>query len=97
MSVAIPALLQAAGDEHHLAGFDQFGGDAPTPETLAIATEEFQRLMVMLDDDRLRQIAQSKLEGFTNEDIGRRLGLTCRSIERKLQRIREAWEDELEQ
>jgi DNA-directed RNA polymerase specialized sigma24 family protein len=91
------SVLQAAGDVHHLAGFDQFGREVPTPETLAIATEEFQRLMVMLNDDRLRQIAQSKLEGFTNEDIGRRLGLTCRSIERKLQRIREAWEDELEQ
>src|SRR5690606_3729091 len=57
------SVLQAAGDDHHLAGFDQFGRDAPTPEALAIAAEEFQRLMVLLDNDCLRQIAQLKLEG----------------------------------
>ena len=78
-------------------GFDQFGGDAATPEVLAIASEEFQRLMLLLDDDRLRQIAQCKLEGYTNEDIAERFGLACRSIERKLQRIRQIWATELEQ
>ena len=51
--------------------------------------------MVLLDDDRLRQIAQYKLDGFTNEEIGGRLGLACRSIERKLQRIRGVWAGEL--
>jgi DNA-directed RNA polymerase specialized sigma24 family protein len=50
----------------------------------------------LLDDDRLRQIAQSKLEGYTNEEIGKRLGLACRSIERKLQRIRQVWVGELQ-
>jgi DNA-directed RNA polymerase specialized sigma24 family protein len=53
--------------------------------------------MAMLEDDRLRQIAQCKLEGCTNEEIGQRLGLACRSIERKLQRIRQIWATELEQ
>jgi DNA-directed RNA polymerase specialized sigma24 family protein len=76
-------------------GFDQFSGDAPTAEMLAIAAEEFQRLMVLLDDDRLRQIAHCKLEGYTNEEIAARLGLACRSIERKLQRIRQVWAAEL--
>jgi DNA-directed RNA polymerase specialized sigma24 family protein len=79
------------------AGFDQFRGDAATPEVLAIAAEEYQRLMGLLDDDRFRQIAQSKLEGYTNEEIGKRLGLACRSIERKLQRIRQVWAEELPQ
>jgi DNA-directed RNA polymerase specialized sigma24 family protein len=76
---------------------DQFNGDASTPEVLAIAAEEFQRLMVLLDDDCLRQVAQCKLEGYLNQEIGQRLGLTCRSIERKLRRIRHVWEGELEQ
>jgi DNA-directed RNA polymerase specialized sigma24 family protein len=82
-------------DDHPGVGFDQFRGDAPTPEVLAIAAEEYQRLMHLLDDDRLREIAECKLEGYTNEQIGERLGLTCRSIERKLQRIRRTWEGEL--
>ena len=79
------------------AGFDQILGDAATPEVLAIAVEEYQRLMRVLDDDRLRTIAQCKLEGHQNEDIAERLGLACRSIERKLQRIRQVWEAELGQ
>ena len=76
-------------------GFDEILGDAATPEVLAIAVEEYQRLMCVLDDDRLRTIAQCKLEGHRNEEIAERLGLACRSIERKLQRIREIWESEL--
>ena len=79
------------------AGFDEILGDAATPEVLAIAVEEYQRLMGALDDDRLRTIAQRKLEGHRNEDIADELGLACRSIERKLQRIRQIWEGELGQ
>ena len=79
------------------AGFDEILGDAATPEVLAIAVEEYQRLMRALDDDRLRTIAQCKLEGHRNEEIAERLGLACRSIERKLQRIRQVWEAELGQ
>ena len=91
------SVIHGNDDDRSSVGFDQFGGDAPTPEVLAIAAEEFQRLMALLDDDRLRQIAQCKLEGCTNEEIGHRLGLACRSIERKLQRIRQIWATELEQ
>ena len=90
------SVVQGNDDDRSSVGFDQFGGDAATPEVLAIAAEEFQRLMLLLDDDRLRQIAQCKLEGYTNEEIGQRLGLACRSIERKLQRIRQIWATELE-
>jgi DNA-directed RNA polymerase specialized sigma24 family protein len=64
-------------------------------EVLAIAAEEYQRLMRVLDDDRLRTIARCKLEGHRNEEIADRLGLACRSTERKLQRIRQVWEAEL--
>jgi len=91
------SVVHGNDDDRSSVGFDQFGGDAATPEVLAIAAEEFQRLMALLDDDRLRQIAQCKLEGYTNEEIGQRLGLACRSIERKLQRIRQIWATELEQ
>jgi hypothetical protein len=90
-------LLRGKESDDSIAGFDQLKGDAPTPEVLAIAAEEFQRLMVLLDDDCLRQVAQCKLEGYLNQEIEQRLGLTCRSIVRKLRRIRHVWEGELEQ
>jgi DNA-directed RNA polymerase specialized sigma24 family protein len=89
------SVLHENGNNSSNVGFDKFPSDAPTPEVLAIATEEYRRLMVLLDDNRLREIAACKLEGYTNEQIGERLGLACRSIERKLQRIRQIWEGEL--
>jgi hypothetical protein len=76
-------------------GFDQLQGDAPPPEVLAIAAEEYQRLLGLLTGNHLRQIAEWKLEGNTNECIAKRLGLACRSIERKLQIIRRIWAAEL--
>jgi DNA-directed RNA polymerase specialized sigma24 family protein len=91
------SVLQIGDKDRDNTGFDELLGDDATPEVKVIAAEEFQRLMVLLDDDRLRQIAQYKLDGFMNEEIGRRLGLACRSIERKLQRIRQVWAGELGQ
>jgi DNA-directed RNA polymerase specialized sigma24 family protein len=89
------SVLRENGAGQDNAGFDQVLSQAVTPEVLAIAAEEYERLMRLLDDDRLREIAQCKLEGYRNEEIGQRLGLACRSIERKLQRIRQIWRDEL--
>ena len=91
------SVLKAGDGEGWGAGFDEILGDAATPEMLAIAVEEYQRLMRVLDDDRLRIIAQRKLEGHRNEEIADALGLACRSVERKLQRIRQIWEGELGQ
>jgi DNA-directed RNA polymerase specialized sigma24 family protein len=89
------AALQDTGGDRDLAGLDQLRGDAPSPEAMAIAAEEYQRLMALLGDDRLREVAQWKLEGEMNEQIAERTGLTIRSIERKLQRIRRLWAAEL--
>ena len=91
------SVLEVMGGDGCGAGFDEILGDAATPEVLAIAVEEYHRLMRVLDDDHLRTIAQRKLEGHRNEDIADELGLACRSIERKLQRIRQVWEAELGQ
>ena len=91
------SVLQGGDKEYGSTGFDELFGVDATPEVKVIAAEEFQHLMGLLDDDRLRQIAQYKLDGFTNEEIGQRLGLACRSIERKLQRIRRIWASEVGQ
>lgn len=90
------SVLLGSGGDRSESAFDVLPADDATPEVLATAAEEFQRLMALLNDARLRQIAQSKLDGFSNEEIAQSLGLTCRSIERKLQQIRKIWERELE-
>ncbi len=63
---------------------------------MVIIEEEGQRLLAALEDDKLTQVALWKLEGFTNDEIAGKLGLTTRSVERKLQRIREKWSQVLE-
>jgi RNA polymerase sigma factor (sigma-70 family) len=81
-------------DEGQKAGIGDVLGDAPTPEMAALAAEECQRLLALLSDESLRQVARLKLEGFTNEEIAERLQCAPRTIERKLNRIRECWQTE---
>lgn len=84
----------AASSSHDFAGFDAWVGDDPTPELLATTEEEYQRLLGLLRHDTLRQIAVWRMEGESNEEIAQRLGTTVRSVERKLNRIREKWSQE---
>jgi RNA polymerase sigma factor (sigma-70 family) len=77
-------------------GLQQFSDGIPTPQMMVIIEEEGQRLLEALDDETLKQVALWKLEGFTNDEIAGKLGLTTRSVERKLQRIREKWSQVLE-
>ncbi|MEN1681193.1 MAG: ECF-type sigma factor [Planctomycetota bacterium] len=64
------------------------------PDFLVALEEECRRLMDLLPDDRLRQIAQKKLEGYTNAEIAQELGVVERTIERKMGVIRAAWTPE---
>jgi RNA polymerase sigma factor (sigma-70 family) len=63
----------------------------PTPEFAVAATEQFKRLLNLLDDDLLRRIALAKLDGFTNEEIASQETMSVRSVERKLNIIRQSW------
>jgi DNA-directed RNA polymerase specialized sigma24 family protein len=67
----------------------------PDPAFAALAAEQHRRLMEVLGDDELRQVAQCRLEGDSVEEIAQRLGYVGRSIKRKLQMIRGLWEKEL--
>jgi RNA polymerase sigma factor (sigma-70 family) len=67
----------------------------PGPDDAAIAAEEHRRLMAVLEDDLERRVAQLRLEGHGVEEIAEAIGYSPRTIKRKLQFIREAWEKEL--
>jgi RNA polymerase sigma factor (sigma-70 family) len=66
----------------------------PPPELAAEMSDEYRRLLDRLGDPQLQAVALWKVEGYTNEEIARRLGCVVRSVERKLQRIRILWEEE---
>lgn len=63
----------------------------PTPELAAQMVEEFERLLAILPDESLRQIALLRLEGHAVEEIAQQLECVTRTIERKLHRIRTIW------
>lgn len=82
-----------AGDEPSRAwAFEQMDKSEPTPDEAVAFTEEAQKQLAALDPI-LRQIVLWKVEGYTNAEIAAPGKLNCaeRTIERKLQRIREVW------
>jgi hypothetical protein len=78
------------GDQRHR----QVVGDEPTPEFAAQVAEEYQRLLDLLGDATLQQIAIWKMEGLTNDEIAERLDCSRWTIARKLDTIRIIWSEE---
>jgi RNA polymerase sigma factor (sigma-70 family) len=79
------------GADSDIAGIEQIVGTEPTPDFAAAMAEHCQKLLAVLDDDSLRQIARLKLEGYTNEEIAQQMGIVERTVERRLNRIRRQW------
>lgn len=53
-------------------------------------------MLALLMSDYLREDASLRLEGYPVQEIARRLGLSDRSINRKLDLIRKAWATKLD-
>ena len=85
------AFQRGTSDDDLAAGIGEVLGDEPSPELAATLVENTQELLDCLGDESLGQIARLKLEGWTNEEIAVRLGCVRRTVERKLERIREKW------
>ena len=66
----------------------------PLPEEAAEVADECRRLLDLLGEPELRQIALWKVEGYTNEEIAARLDCVPRTVERKVSRIRLLWQNE---
>ena len=74
---------------------DQIAGQEPTPEFAAVVKDEFERLLGLLGDEKLRRTAVLKLEGHTNREIAEHFGRSISFVERKLQVIRRTWSEEV--
>lgn len=84
------AFAGEVGEE--LAGLDGFSGGEPPAALVAQLADDYQRRLDALDDDLLRKIAVMKLEGHESAELAVALGLSLRSIERKLALIRDIWD-----
>ncbi len=61
-----------------------------SPDVLAMMEEELTRLRQALRPD-CQDVADRKLEGYTNQEIAEELGWSTRKVERKLSIIRDTW------
>jgi DNA-directed RNA polymerase specialized sigma24 family protein len=65
------------------------------PDYLAALSEQCGRLMASLPDDQLRLITRRRLEGYTNAEIAKEVGVIERTVERRIQLVRSLWSEEL--
>src|SRR5262249_28438645 len=87
--------LGAGPDEEAVALFGNLPAAEPTPEEVVAAVEEGHRLLDLLGNEELRQVARDRLEGYTNEEIADRRSISLATVERKLMRVRTRWSDEM--
>lgn len=66
--------------------------EEPDPAEAAMLAETLQQRLDSLGDSTLQQIAVWKLEGYSNQEVADKLGRSEPTVERKLRRIREAWQ-----
>jgi len=85
----------AARDDPEMLGLSEFLGREPTPEDAAQFSAASDYLFGKLEGRTLKTIALRKLHGYTNTEIARELGITSRTIDRKLRLIRAVWEEEV--
>jgi len=79
---------QTAAAEEFLA---QAVGAEPAPDSAAQVADDYQRLLDILGDDRLRQVAVWKIEGYNNGEIAEKLACSRRTVARKIDTIRTLW------
>jgi RNA polymerase sigma factor (sigma-70 family) len=65
----------------------QFVGAEPTPDFAAQVADECRRLLELLGDESLRQVAVWKMEGYDNHEIADKLACSRRTVA-KLEAIR---------
>lgn len=63
------------------------------PETTEEILNTCQHLLDLLPDEKHRQTAIFRLEGYANQEIARELGCSVARTKQRLQRIREIWKN----
>ncbi len=74
-------------------GIGQVMGGEPTPEVAAMVAEQCEHLLDCLQNELLKRVALLKLEGYTNGEIADELDCAPRTVDRKLARIRDLWNE----
>ena len=85
--------MQRADIDHALRSeCDQLSG-----EQKLMMEEECERLLCLLGRNEIKQVALLRVEGYTNEEIATALNCTRRTVQRRLDFIRNVWSRELDE
>jgi DNA-directed RNA polymerase specialized sigma24 family protein len=72
--------------------FEEVLGREPDPALAAEVAEECERLLTLLSDPELRQIALLRMEGHSVEDVAAKRKCAPSTVKRRLKLIRGIWE-----
>jgi len=76
---------------------DQVADDNPSPLSIESFLRDCEELFEKLDTDELRTIAILRIEGYSVDEIASRIGCAKRSVERRLNLIRQIWASAFEE
>ena len=83
------ALGQQPGFE--AVAIEYLAGNDVDPKFIVTAVDELQSFLESLDEER-RSIALLRMDGFGSAEIAERMGISLRSVERKLPLIKKKWQ-----
>ena len=91
--VLLEADLGGAETQGGSAALEAIAGGAPSPALAALLAEEAGRRLAALGDERLRRVAELRMEGYTVEEIAEREGCARRTVLNRLRLIRLKWQE----
>lgn len=75
-------------------GIHECMGKGPSGDFVTEMEEQCEHLLNLLDGKAfLRPIAEAKFQGFTNVEIAEQIGRNVRTVEHKLDLIRDIWKN----
>ncbi len=80
-------------DDESAALFEKIASTTQAPDVQMMVTERCTQLLESLSDEQLQAIAIMRTAGSTNQEIADALGLSLRSVERRLSDIRRSWSE----
>ena len=89
------SIFDTPANDNAYRGIEQAIDDNATPDFAVTALDECRRLLEILPNEELRQVASWKLAGWKNREIAEKLGCVTATVERKLKRIRNLWSEEV--
>lgn len=90
----LPQSLHKEDSDYGLEAIEVLGNE-PSPEMVMSMAETIEAVIRVLGDGQLRELAVGKMEGYSNAELALRFQCSERTIERRLNLIREKCQQEL--